>query len=450
MSAKLNLYNFAKLGVNVDKNPIQLEDGELIEAQNWTSDSSGSDGGIVKRPGLVAINSSGLSGSVLAASNVPLTAATTRTFYIARATAGGNRWITSTNEFTSASLPSSGTLPNVPILMSQFDQPPFDISRIAGRIVSTGTALVYPSGTYTQYPTASHTPAPIRLFDGTNDSVLAYLPRNPSVNSGVSNVRIVADMLYANGLIYIAVFDQGTDPAWAGRVLSVDPSNGAIAQLGERFGTGSGELAGGTPLCLAYANGFLWTGTGSGTSVSRVAGRVYRIRPSAADTTWTLDKTMATSEDVTAMTAYRGKLYVGTARFGSVTAATLYVRSTAGVYTSSKDTDAPGIQGSSWFGLIVFKDNLYAQSFTSTVGAYTGSIQKFNDTSWSSVATINGGADPLRGCGSFVTNGRIYMVFQDHSGLSLGTMRHSSDGTTWTTLGTNMGTVTGMIGVLIT
>ena len=30
VAAKLSVYNFGKLGVNVDKNPVQLEDGEYL------------------------------------------------------------------------------------------------------------------------------------------------------------------------------------------------------------------------------------------------------------------------------------------------------------------------------------------------------------------------------------------------------------------------------------
>jgi hypothetical protein len=42
VSGKLNCYNLGSLGVNVDKNPVQLEDGELTKAQNAIHDPTGS------------------------------------------------------------------------------------------------------------------------------------------------------------------------------------------------------------------------------------------------------------------------------------------------------------------------------------------------------------------------------------------------------------------------
>jgi len=59
-------------GVNVDKNPLELDNSELTHAQNCVSDSSTGRSTIRKRPGLIAFNLTDTIGVVLGGIEVPL------------------------------------------------------------------------------------------------------------------------------------------------------------------------------------------------------------------------------------------------------------------------------------------------------------------------------------------------------------------------------------------
>lgn len=71
--AKLIVESFGTSGVNVDKNPLELDDSELTQAQNATgTDPTSGRASLRKRPGLVAFNTTLLSGAVLGGIGVPL------------------------------------------------------------------------------------------------------------------------------------------------------------------------------------------------------------------------------------------------------------------------------------------------------------------------------------------------------------------------------------------
>ncbi len=59
-------------GVNVDKNPLELATGELIQAQNASTEPSSGNASIRKRPGLVAFTTSTTAGTVLGGIGVPV------------------------------------------------------------------------------------------------------------------------------------------------------------------------------------------------------------------------------------------------------------------------------------------------------------------------------------------------------------------------------------------
>ena len=59
-------------GVNVDRDPLELGDNELIQATNYISDPSSGQSAIRKRPGLIAFNTSVLAGAVLGGCDLPL------------------------------------------------------------------------------------------------------------------------------------------------------------------------------------------------------------------------------------------------------------------------------------------------------------------------------------------------------------------------------------------
>lgn len=69
----LKVYNLGERGVNVDSDPIVIEDQELRQAQNAIRDPLGVDSGIRKRPGLVKYNENLASGSIIGGIGVPLT-----------------------------------------------------------------------------------------------------------------------------------------------------------------------------------------------------------------------------------------------------------------------------------------------------------------------------------------------------------------------------------------
>ena len=69
---KIGVYKVGSLGVNVDKNPLDLDDQELRQAQNAYENKLGSEGGLSKRLGLVKVNTTTAAGDVLGGIGVPL------------------------------------------------------------------------------------------------------------------------------------------------------------------------------------------------------------------------------------------------------------------------------------------------------------------------------------------------------------------------------------------
>lgn len=73
MAGKIDVRALGLLGVNVDKDPLELSDNELRRAQNAIHDQLGVNAGIRKRPGRHAFNSATLGGIVLGGIGVPIT-----------------------------------------------------------------------------------------------------------------------------------------------------------------------------------------------------------------------------------------------------------------------------------------------------------------------------------------------------------------------------------------
>ena len=71
-STNLRVYNFGTMGVNVDSDPISMQDQEFRLAQNVIKDPLGNDSGLRKRPGLAAFNTNLASGIILGGIGVPL------------------------------------------------------------------------------------------------------------------------------------------------------------------------------------------------------------------------------------------------------------------------------------------------------------------------------------------------------------------------------------------
>jgi hypothetical protein len=84
---KLTVRTFGTRGVNVDKNPLDLDDDELQSAQNTISDPTSGTSSLRKRPGLLGFNTATLTYTVLGGSPLPgpnLTASGTVTIYLGR------------------------------------------------------------------------------------------------------------------------------------------------------------------------------------------------------------------------------------------------------------------------------------------------------------------------------------------------------------------------------
>lgn len=81
------VFDIGAMGVNVDADPISLEDQELRQAQNAIRDPLGADSGLRKRPGFQAIALTDPNGAILGGTNLPLkdlSAGGTHYIYIGR------------------------------------------------------------------------------------------------------------------------------------------------------------------------------------------------------------------------------------------------------------------------------------------------------------------------------------------------------------------------------
>lgn len=86
-SNKIDLRGLGLQGVNVDKDPLELDAQELRQAQNAIHDPLGVNAGLRKRPGLIEFNTTSLVSIILGGIGVPLLDLTedgTPTIYIGR------------------------------------------------------------------------------------------------------------------------------------------------------------------------------------------------------------------------------------------------------------------------------------------------------------------------------------------------------------------------------
>lgn len=68
----INVFDMGTSGVNVDKNPLELDDSELTKSQNGITETRAGRSTLVKRPGLILINTDDAEGAVLGGIGVPL------------------------------------------------------------------------------------------------------------------------------------------------------------------------------------------------------------------------------------------------------------------------------------------------------------------------------------------------------------------------------------------
>jgi len=446
VGAKLSIYNLGKLGVNVDANPVQLQDGEFTEAKNWTTDPSGSEGSIRKRPGLTAINSSAGGGgtSVLGAVNLGYTQTLTNTFYAGvRATAQNGSspsatWRSSTNGTSWSSV----TTPTRPVYGNEY------ATQWSDEVVALphNNKLYYAGDDYVSYPTASHSAPTIRCYDGVVDALVGRCPYNISIGADTNAFMVTAMALYDTDSFLVACADGGalgsTAPA---RVFRFFPANGQFQQIGPTAAVGATEFNAGIVQCMTVHAGRIFIGTergGSGT------GQTYMFRV-GQDTTWSVDNTFGANYNIHSLASYKGRLFAGTRSLLSASPI-IYVRSTVGAWTASYTGSAASSGFSTLTALTVFGDNLYCLGYEDGVADTSEriTIKKFDDTSWSTVWTLDEGGQESRsqntvgGQGLVGPDGALYFVISETDAAAAtdansdGIILRSTNGTTWTEVDT--------------
>ncbi len=448
MGGKLNVYGLGSLGVNVDANAVNLEDGELTKAQNVIHDPVGSGGGIRKRPGLTKVNSIAAAGSIVGAINVPLTRPSTRKFFFGRrvnSSTGG--WNVSTDEFATAATTggpdgydADGT-PRVPdkvwtSLANTSDRQ----FAFAGRPMVTYKNRIYYAGN--DYTLGTTAPT-IRMYDGTVDFELVTLPYNPDIGSTVAASAILCMIVGGDGNIYLSTYDGGSYSANTvkGRIFQFNPENGVLQQLGARFPTdGARSIYG-----LAWHMGRLWTGTFTGGVTA--SQKTYFIRP-GIDTAWTQESASAGANGpLTELVSFQGQLYfLSMADAGS--AAVIRLRNTAGTYSTAKTPllNEGGVvpvmtdfgSYNHWGTAILFNGGLYASYFNWNAGGTErhARIYKFDGTSWT-VPFCPAANDALSVPYhfAFVHNSKLYMASAPSYNGTTGVVNEllrTADGVTWT------------------
>lgn len=428
-------------GVNVTKNPIQLEDNELTKAQNAFRDAAGEHGALRKRPGLTKINATALSGDIYGFVNVPFAGfGGDPIFYIAvdNQIAQAYNWITSDDSFATYETATE----------------PAETSGDKDGARDGGANTHYISGSLAQiedmlvYPGFDSSPGTLRVWDGITDRELIKIPPNPFTEPQAlgSFSGVIGVMLMDGPHLYFHSADgHGLGESSGllnGRIFRYDFSTGALLQIGQGYGQDSGLLtgtgqAGAMPLSLAMHQGSLFMSLSPISTGSGERENVYYIRP-GVDSTWTFDTGLPnnSNESVSSLASYKGLLYVGTTQLsGTVRASSLYVRSAAGVYTASTTTGAGLATANGFPALKVFGDNLYASVVDQNVDPLLNSsyIKKFDGTTWSTVLTMESGVAGLRrGIAMVVQDGRLYVLATDNG--TDAHVYHTANGTSWTDL----------------
>ena len=455
---KLAAYNLGSVGVMVDRSALHMEDGAFASAQNAIPDHQGHEGGIQKRPGFARFNSTAGAGTikggiglaiVLNATSIngtALTGASSRKTFWARATTGTSLgasagWWTSTDLFaTTAGTISSGTPANP--RSAQISG--FGTSVLAGYNGSPGSGVVinnrfyYAANDYTV-----NTSAPvIRVFDGTVDDEFLRIPLDPSTSATVYSAGILS-MLAVGETIYLTTNDQvSAGSGSGGRVFSLNPSTGALTQLGAKFTTDTAQDDQ-VPYALEWYMGRLWVGTFNRNSGAGIAGRVYWIRP-GIDTAWTLDHTTGdtVSRGVAFLKSFQGQLYAGSCTGG--TSSVVEVRTSVGAWSTSLTVTNP----ITFHNAVVFENNLYTSAHDTTTNETL--IKKFDGSSWSTVHTTTSGAEEVALPMCWVENGTLFF---GGGGSDSGdaALLSSTDGSSWTSRTANLSAHTGLncVGTLV-
>lgn len=377
MAGQIAAYNLGKLGVVVDKSAIHSEDGELLSAQNAIQDKHGLDGALTKRWGLTKHLTSAAAGSILGFIGAPLgpgpatTTDDTKVYYVAQT---GGSWYKSTNGF------SSSTSVTVPAAIND-----------SKRSVTINGRMYYSSSD------------DIRVFDGLVDSLFCKI-------DNIVQLSATAEQLYVTT-------HNGTD----GYVYQVDEA-GRATEIGQVIPNNYVPHN-----VLLHQNDLYVACTKSGAT-----SRVYRVRLHTADSTtaWTLDFTSSSNDVALAFASFLDGLLYMTEDRADATAASVYRRSTAGVYTA---VDTGGTSGGSAAGandIIVYQDRLYVHWDHFDGGAAADSeIRRSSDgTTWATVLSY--APSDAQGVAYFwSTDSKLFAI-----GRAQTKMHYSAAGASWTTV----------------
>lgn len=434
MAGKINLFNLGSLGVDLVKSPLHIPDGAWTQLQNGEFNPVGAQGAIKKRGALTPINSVALAGAIRTLMNVPLPIETTKVLMVGlTAVSTPNGWKKSTDGAAFTNLLAA----DVPIALQDKSMVGFAvIGAIGCRPASIGRVFIYAGNDYIPYADPGHTAPPVLLYNGNAAYELFRMPVNPTSTAG-SNCMAILSMRVANNLVYFGVLDHGgVAPNLKGRLLSFDPYNGVLTEIGNRFGDGAGEASGGCPYSMAFYQGKLFAGTYGSSGNNQ--GKIYSIFP-GLDEDWALDRTADIHNGYYLdLLAHKGKLFACTDADSAGTAR-VEVRTAAGSWSTS--LSAPASNVSLFYGLIEFNNELYVSWHGDTLMAQK-TIYKFNGTSWASdldiTATFGGSiGQPTQ---PFVYNSALYWPVPDSSvGGTDGYLLKRTTGGVWTRVIDNIG-----------
>jgi hypothetical protein len=447
MAGKLNIYNWGDLGVDLVKSPLHIPDGAWRRLQNAEFPTDEGQHAIKKRGSLIRINSSALAGAVGGLTNVPLNYPGDRQLLVGLTTAEDpDSWKTSSNGSSFTDLAAATV------------QRPVGGQKLSGTFIvggnfyfpSRGAHLqnlyFFPGDDYIAYPTINFTAPPLVAWDGATSYVMFRVPTNPTSTVG-STPRLITDMIAANDLLYLSVWDHGgSDPNGKGRVLAFNPQTGVLALVGQKFGDGTDEHGRGFPYCLADYLGQLWCGSNAGTGTSGNMGSIWRITP-GADDDWIEDEQLSGVQiGVMSLLGYKGKLYAALAVGVGGTALVTVRDPLAQTWATSFTAPATGV--SYMGGLVVFDDNLYSCFFK---GGTDCLIKQFDGSSWTTDKDVGTDINTDHAPGNpFVFGDELYWPFYDHTSDASQTafVLKRTAGGTWSTVLDSLG-IRGSLGTVI-
>lgn len=401
MPGKISNYAFGAGGVNLVKNPLQLDDSEVTVAQNVDVVPNAGTGGrptVAKRGGIQPLTSA-LAGDITGMIGLPLATTYVRTLLVSRRSESANTFYTSTDGTTftlSSSLLAAVDVSKI-LATSSYPQP------YAARAVGYRNVVLYPGNDYTRdfNTPANGTAPPINLWNGTN--AVEFMDLLPGPSSDGNAVHNIADMLVANGVVYISTFEPtSTTPNLRGRVLSINLSTGQVSQIASAFGPGTGEMSGGAPGALCWFQGKLWVGLQNGVGTASI-GKIVWAYPGVS-TSWTADVSTLSGVPYS-LAVYKGKLYAGldsTTNAGGSSARVVVRSNSAGTWAAS-DTDSGASNNARYSNLIEFDDNLYAHLF-SDAATDVSVIRKFDGSSWTTDRDLVGNSDVASGVARYPLN----------------------------------------------